>query len=85
MGAGQYGRSEGGIQDMDGGKEGSQQAVGDNMGRADKKDKYTSFAALALGSTMLEQLHWSLAALKVVFLLEVRQQEIYQVRPLVSR
>jgi hypothetical protein len=83
MGAGRYGRSEGGIQDMDGDKEGSQQAVEDNMGRADK-DKYMSFAALAL-SMMLEQLQRSLAALKAVFLLEVRQQEVYQERPLVSR
>lgn len=47
MGAGQYGRSEGGIRDMDGGKEGSQQVAEHNMGRADKKDKYTSLAALA--------------------------------------
>lgn len=34
---------------------------------------------------MLEQLQWSLAALQAVVLLEVRQQEVYQERPLVSR
>lgn len=48
VGAGQCGHLEGDIQDMDGGKEGSQQAVEDNMGRVGKKDKYTRFAALAL-------------------------------------
>ena len=83
LGAGRYGHSEGGIQDMDGGKEGSQQVVEDNMGRADK-DKYMSFAALAL-SMMLEQLQRSFVTLRVVILLEVRQQEVYQERRLVSR
>ncbi len=48
VGAEQDDHSEEDIQGTGGGKEGSQQAVGDNMGHADKRERYTNSALVVL-------------------------------------